>query len=170
MRCSAQYYRGVCRRSRTRSSCPDSSDQLPHRPRPPPPPHHSREHWHGDTHGGETQSLYTVTRQPSFITQSGGVFKVSLLHPLKINYYLQIPFSLINAGQSLNIVHDEGSLDNPKVGLPGEASSPGMSEVPADHIGVLNAPTVVTDRTASNLDVPGQGGSLPSIQTNGPPG
>ena len=60
----------------------------------------------------------------------------------------------MNAGQSLNIVHDEGSADYPKVRLPGEGHSPGMTEVPADHIGVLNAPTVVTDRSHPHHDVP----------------
>ena len=60
---------------------------------------------------------------------------------------------MINAGQSLNIVHHEGSADSPIVRLLGEGDRPRVPEVPADHIGVLNAPTVVADRFHPHHDV-----------------
>ena len=60
------------------------------------------------------------------------------------------------ASQSLNIVHHEVPADRPEVRLPGEAHSPRVSKVPADHIGLLNPPAVVTDRLASKHHIPGQ--------------
>ena len=60
------------------------------------------------------------------------------------------------ASQSLNIVHHEVPADSPIVRLPGEPHSPRVSKVPADHIGVLNPPAVVTDRLASHHYIPCQ--------------
>ena len=61
---------------------------------------------------------------------------------------------VINAGQFLNIVHDEGSADSAIERLSGEGESPRVAEVPAHHIGVLNTPAVVTNWPHPHHHVP----------------